>query len=517
MTTPAEITVIKPPVGGLNWREPPMSIAPTEALHLENILPRPSSGELRAGYEEHVIGLSGAVKTLAPYIDLDSSQNQIFAFCEGGDIYDVSIKSQSLEPLQSTEQSDGVWSYVNFTGVDKSYLCAVSPDGGYWTYEPSQGWSQETLTGDATDKKLVSIFHWKDRIWFIEQNSSKAYYLDIGAIKGEATVFDFHAVMRHGGHLLWGTNWTFDAGYDLNDYFILASSNGDIIVYEGTNPAEASTFALKGVWQVGKLPQYGRAYTHFGGELFFMSNLGVVPMSALVNGKVANEYQVASAKIQPILNNVLDDYGDEFGWEMHMVYQQSFVLLKTPKKLDGTYSYYVMNVQTGAWGQITQMPMLCAATKNNQLFFGTEQGTVCLGFAGDEDGVTFDGGSGAPILGKYLGGYSDFGKAGMYKIFQMFRPFFNAISGPNVNAKMVTGYDLQFPNLEGEYLADDNVGKFNVSAWNRCVWAGTQNTYSAWEGLNGMGYYGSLMIVYTGQKHTQFVTGNLVFQTGGAL
>ena len=517
MTTPAEMATIQAPVAGLNWREPPTGLKPTEALHLENILPRPSSGELRAGYEEYCVGLPAPVKTLGPYIGLTQDQNRLFAFCEQGGIYDVTEKSKTPTESKSTSQTDGVWSYINFSGVDKNFLCAVSPEGGYWTFNPEDGWVQETLTGDAVDKKFSAIFQWKDRVWLIEQNSTRAYYLGVAAITGDATLFDFHGVIRHGGYLSWGTNWTFDAGYDLSDYFVLGTSNGDIIVYEGINPSEVSTFSLKGVWNVGRLPSYGRSLTHFGGELFFMSNLGVVPMSALVNGKVANEYQVASAKIQPSLNTVFDEWCNTFGWEMHMVYQHAFVLLKTPEKADGTHLYYVMNVQTGAWGQITQMPMLTAGLHNDEFYFGTSDGRVCKAFVGHEDGVQFDGTEGAPIVGHYLGGYSDFGKPGAYKVFQMARPFFNATSAPSVNAKVATGYDFGFPTIEGEYAADDNLGRFDVSNWNECLWAGSQNTYSAWEGLSGIGYFGAFMVSYTGPRHAQFLNSTLTFQVGGVM
>jgi len=517
MTTPAEMAQIQPPVGGLNWREPPTNLQPTEALHLENILPRPSSGELRAGYEEHCIDLPGPVRTLASYVGLTNDQNRLFAFCEQGGIFDVTTKTDTPPALQTTDQTDGIWSWVNYSGVDKNWLCAVSPDGGYWTYNATDGWEKQDITGDAEGAKFSGIFAWKDRVWLIEDNSTRAYYLGVGSITGDASLFDFHAVIRHGGHLVWGTNWTFDAGYDLSDYFVLSTSNGDVIVYEGIDPSDVSTFSLKGVWNVGKLPKHGRSLTHFGGELFFMSNLGVVPMSALVNGKVANEYQVASATIQPVLNTVFEDWCDTFGWEMHMVYQHAFVMLKTPEKADGTHLYYVMNVQTGAWGQISQMPMLTATLHSDDLYFGTEDGRVCKAFIGHEDNVQFDGTEGAPIVGHYLGGYSDFGKPGMYKVFQMARPFFNAISSPSVNVKMATGYDFSFPALGGEYPADDNLGRFDVSDWNQCVWAGLQNTYSAWEGLSGIGYFGAFMMSYTGPKHAQFLNCSVTFQTGGAM
>lgn len=516
MTTPAEMAMIQPPVGGLNWRKPPIELDPREALHLENIMPRPSSGDLRHGYREYAINLGGAVKSLMSYRATKHADDALFAVTDDGSVYDVTAGGDTFTKSE-TIGTDGVLSYTNSTTLDNSYLCVVSPSGGYWTYDAINGWQKQELTGDGAGKSFCDIFKWKDRLWLIESDSTKAYYLGIGAITGEATVFDFAAILRRGGHLAYGTNWTFDAGYDLSDYFVLVTTQGEVIVYEGTNPTEATSFALKGVWYVGQVPEGSRSHTHFGGELMLMSSLGVVPMSALVNGKVANEYDVASSKIQPILETVFSEYKMRFGWELTTIYDQSFLLLKTPQRNTSQYLYYAMSTQTGAWTTITNVPMSCTVIVDEKLYFGTSDGRVCLGFEGDTDGITLDGTQGAPIIGRYLGGYQDFGKVGQNKAFSLCRPFFVSGSRPSVNLKISTQYAATFPSVQSINEPTDVEAVFGTDRFDECQWTGGANTYERLQGVNGLGYYGALVMSFTGKAETRFVSANLMYQAGGVL
>jgi hypothetical protein len=410
-----------------------------------------------------------------------------------------------------------VVSYINSVTQDNSYLCVVDVAGGYFTYDSTGGWQSVELEGDAAGKSFSSIFKWKDRIWLIEADSTKAYYLGIGAIKGEATMFDFAPLMRRGGHLAYGTNWTFDAGYDLNDYFVLVTTQGEVLVYEGINPSEASTFSLKGVWNVGRVPEGDRCHVHFGGELFLMSSLGVVPMSKLVNGAVANEYDVASSKIQPVLEGVFNSLKTQYGWEMVNIYDQAFLLLKVPQRTSGQHVHYVMSTQTGAWGTITNMPMQCTALLDESLYFGTDDGTVCKGFVGDTDNQKLDKTPGAPIVGRYLGGYQDYDKPGRHKIFTLCRPFFVSSAAPSVKVRVSTQYSARLPTVESQANRRSTDAIFGTDKWNQCAWSGGTDTYTSMSGVSGMGYYGAVAMAFTGPAVTQFVSATLMYQTGGVL
>lgn len=501
---------------GLNYRNPPISLDDREALILDNILPRANHGELRAGYVEHAVGVPGQINTIASFIGAVPSDSKLFAFNTNGEIWDVTAAKAAPKLVTKTNQLNGKWDFTNSTGLDQNFLCMVSPEGGYYTYSKTDGFTKRDITGKGADKKFKSIFNWKERIWLIEQDSCRAYYLGVGAIQGDAGMFDFGPVINQGGYLSYGCNWTYNAGYDMDDYLILVTTNGEVVVYKGSNPESADTFSLQGVWFVGKTPEGNRCYTQFGGEMFIQSTLGVIPVSKLVNGGVANQYEVSSAKIQPVLNDAMLQYGAEFGWEMEMIYEQSFLLLKTPQKINGKHQYYVMNVQTGAWGTISGMPMNCTTQVNNQLYFGTTDGKVCLAFEGNTDGATIDRVDGRPIIGQYMGGFDDYDAPVFQKIFQLARPVFFANEAPSVAVKMMLDYEQAFPSVDSAFSLDDG-GRFDESKWNQCQWAGGTNTYTAWLGVDGLAYYAAFGVAFTGVAATKYITTNVTYTEGGVM
>lgn len=513
------VSQLQPPVKGLNFRTPSIKLDPQEALRLDNIFPLPFSAELRPGYKDYVTNIPGSVVTLAPYIGNLPAESKVFAFNDQGKIYDATVSTDSPQEITSTLQIDGVWDYANAQAGNNNYLIIVSPAGGYWTYRPTEGFVKRELTGDAAGKTFSAVFSWKNRVWLIENNSTKAYYLDVGAIQGDAAAFDFGPVMHQGGYLSYGSNWTFNAGYDIDDYLVLVTTSGEVIVYKGYDPSSVDSFSLQGVWNIGKTPQGNKCFVQFGGELFVMSALGVVPVSKLVNGGVANDYQVMSASVSPVLLEVFNTYSSLPGWELDVVFNQSFLMLKTPIDASGVYRFWVMNIQTGAWATISNMPMVCAVQVQEKLFFGTTDGKVCRGFIGDTDGADLNGDGGQPVIGTHIGGYNDYGIPTNLKTWSMIRPIFLANDAPSVSMTMLTEYAGIAPSLNVSQPNETDLpaGRFDIDRWNLCTWSGSMNTYTSWIGLNGLGYYGAVSMMFTGPAGTQYIASNVTLMQGGVM
>lgn len=512
----AQVTTLMPPVKGLNLASPAIAIDAQEALVLENVLPQQSSGELRGGWKEWVTGIPGSINSIISFAAKLPKDNKVFACNSKGEIYDVTVSTNKPILLTDTQQNNGEWDYINASGLEDNFLCMVSPAGGYWTYSVGDGFKKREITGAGAGKKFSAIFNFKARIWFVEEESCKIYYLGVGAIWGEAKVFDLASVLNDGGYIAYGSDWTYNAGRDISDYLVLVSTRGEVVVYSGVNPDDATTFALTGVWYVGPIPYGTQCFTQYGGELFIMCSMGVVPVSKLVNGGVANEYQVSSYKINPVLNAAFNDCKSEFGWAMDMIYDQQFLLLQLPVTSTNQYRFYIMNSGTGAWGTIVAMPMNCAAQVNGEVFFGTTDGRVCIGFTGNTDGELLDGTQGKPIVGKYIGGFNAYGNASYLKTFQLARPVFISDLAPSVGAVMLTKYPFDVVNVENPAVGNQG-GQFNKDHFNDCVWAGGANTFSAWCGLNGLGYYGAMAVSFTGNAKTQYVTTNVTLTVGGVM
>jgi len=516
MSQDALVTAMQSPVGGLHFREPAIGLNPTNALVLDNFLPRGSFIELRPGYKNFASNIPGEVVTIATYVGAQELEDRVFAFTVGGGVYDVTNPTDAPELVLETDQVNGVWECINKPGIDKNYLVMVSPAGGYWTYDTENGFTKREITGDGAGKNFGAVFHWKDRIWLIEEGSTRAYYLGVGSIFGEASEYDFYPVMKRGGHLLYGSNWTYNAGYDISDYLVLVTTQGEVLVYQGYNPDSPETFTLQGVWFVGEVPAGRRSFTSFGGELFILATLGVVPVSKLVNGQVATAFDTASSVIQPVLSEHFNRDRKLFGWELEVMFGEQYLLVKTPEDQFGNHIFYVMNLSTGAWATVSKMPMLCTAQLNTTLYFGTADGRVCLAFVGDTDGSDLSEENGAPIVGRYQSGFTDFGAPSRLKTYHLARPVFISKGIPSVGVEIVTepgmtgtSYDALPSRVGGAFWDSD--------LWDECVWSGGPSTYGAWVGLQGMSYYGALSMRLTGPAKTQYTHATLTLRQGGVM
>jgi hypothetical protein len=75
--------------------------------------------------------------------------------------------------------------------------------------------------------------------------------MPVGAISGTAAIFDLGSLMSKGGYINAIATWSIDTKQSVDEYIAFISSEGQVFVYEGTDPATAPTFALVGVYNLG--------------------------------------------------------------------------------------------------------------------------------------------------------------------------------------------------------------------------------------------------------------------------
>lgn len=504
------------PTNGLNLRDPYLMLKPEDALTLNNFIARPQGCATRAGYRKFVTGLGGAVSSLLGYLAQDSSQDKLFAAVEDK-FFDVTSQAEDPSPVVSdTNSVDGYWSSIMFSGATLNYLCCTSPSGGYWTYDSFNGWEDRTANITGFSGNFGPIAAWKNRLFMIAAGTAKCYYLDVNAIQGPAHELDLGPLMKHGGSLVGVVNWTMNAGIDIDDYLVFFGSQGDVIVYAGTDPDNASTFALKGIWYMARPPVGDRFFHEYGGELFVLSEIGLIPLTKMVNGEVANTFNVISARIQPALSQQLTQYLETEGWEVGLSDNNDLFIVKPPKISSNYYQQWVMNIQTGAWSTFTDMPMNTWITYNGQMYFGTEDGMVCEGLEGDLDGVDIDGTGGTEVLATLQGGYSDMGSPANLKIFDMVRPIFVAELAPAVSVQINIDYQ---PNLiySSPAYFNQNAPIWDQAYWDQAVWIAAVESFAAWAGVQGLGYYGSLRMAVKGKADTRYISSTIMYKTGGVM
>lgn len=513
-TQVAALVNIPAPVGGLNLRDPISEMAPTDAVILDNMIPRQSGVQMRKGFQLHIDDVGFEIKSLMSYTAPNPNDNKLFA-CADGNIYDVTSGSATVA-VATTGSTDDLWWGTQFTASGDTFLLCVSPGSGYYTYSTATGWVLRTPTNLPTTT-LRTVFVWKERVFFTAEADTKLYYLTTaGAVTGTAASFSMGHLLKNGGYLSVGFNWTTDAGLSVDDYLVIVGSEGDVGIWQGTDPSSTTTFELKGIWYIGPVPKYGRYHCLFGGDVMVLSELGLIQMSRLMNGQFVDADPGSVQKIQSVINPLVTSLRGLAAWDVCVVPNDNVLVIKPPQQPTGVYQQYGMNIITGSWCTFSNLSMNCMAILGGVTYFGDNNGCVYKVFHGNRDNVLADGSGGDLIEGDVQTSFQSFGTPGVLKKFGMARPVFIASAPPAVKVRVNVQYS--FTNVAGSpSFVTPNSYLWDTGIWNTAIWSGTENTYQAFAGVAGMGYYGALRMKVRGLGGTVFSSTHMLVENGGVM
>jgi hypothetical protein len=263
------------------------------------------------------------------------------------------------------------------------------------------------------------------------------------------------------------------------------------------------------------VPRHGQYWTGFGGDVMIVSQQGLVPMSKLISGQFTDVQQGPASKIQPVLVQLVAELLNEKYWDVFPVPSSQVLIIKLPVK-SGVYTQFAMNMVTGAWGQFTGIPMRCVTMLGGQLYFGTADGRVGRGLYGTTDEAPLAGGLGNFIQADIQTAFNAFNTPANLKKFGMAKPIFIAPDAPSVKVQINTQYT--FSNVAGSpSFSNLNNSRWDESAWNVARWVGDANTYQAWVGTTGLGYYAALRMKVQGLPGTVFTSCLQMTELGGVM
>ena len=519
---------------------------PTDCVYAWNVLPGPLGLQARRGFQDWIGALGGGmegaadnkVRTLIPFAGSVRTKNRLFAATSQG-LWDVTSSRSSAPkgsdilltfPVQSGMAGYGV-SQVVVTGGGHFLLYADEANGLYVYRESTDEWvalveeepgaevplNHAYLEG-LNPANVVHVAVFKGRVWLTERDTTKAYYLDTGAVFGPATEFNVGLQFRAGGTLVGAWNWTYDGGAGVDDSLVFLSSQGDVAIYQGTDPSTADAFALKGVWYVGGLVSGRRVATDYGGDVLILSRLGLVPLSRLVvSGTKEDANLYASAKISNLFAQLASTVGDLPGWAVYIHPTDNALIVTVPTVPGLTTEQLVMSFASRSWWRWRDLPILSACVWEGLLFFGTADGRVCRN-VGWQDEVPRSGPpTGAePVAWSLLTAYQSLSRPTVKQL-QMIRP--TVLSGtPNavVDASARYNYELTEP------LAPSGTGGGGMQAWDSAVW-----DVATWgpdyvptapiRGASGMGREVAIALRGNANTRTALVGIDLYFTEGGGL
>lgn len=388
-------------VGGWNTRDALAAMPPLDAVILDNWFPGLSSCKMRGGSSGYATTLGGTVKTLAEF---NAGGNRKFLAAANGKWWDISIAGAGVQ--KATGFTQDAWEWAQFddsaggarigfvNGADAPQIC-----DGTLTF------SAMTLSGGITAANMNLIHIYKGRSYLADDRTQDFWYSATGALGGAMTKFPLGRVQGTGGNIQAFATWSRDAGDGMDDMIVFILSSGDVLVYSGSNPGDATDFQLAGRYNIS--PLIGkRAITKFGADLILGTKAGYISLNRVFAAGRANEQSASiSSKIRQSVLDAVAVAGSTFGWQLvhYPVGNQLFMNVPTSS---AAVNQHVMNTETRAWCRFLGMNAQCWGLFNDRIYFGTTAGTVLLADTGSGDsgaGVTAN----AQTAWNYIGAPND--------------------------------------------------------------------------------------------------------------
>jgi hypothetical protein len=467
-------TSVPAPTLGLNAKDDIAGMDPRFALKLRNAFPEADRLTVRKGHIEHGTDMTDPVESLMPWAG--SSNIKLIAATE-----DTLWDTTSAGAASSLETSftNGRWQYTNFSTSGGHFLVMVNGADAPQKYDGSTI-SETTITGSGlTATNLINIASHKSRIWLIEKDSMNAWYLGTEAIAGTASKFPLGSVFNEGGYLVAAGTYSDDAGEGIEDYLAFISSMGEVLLYQGTDPASANTWSLAGRFKTGS-PLGRRCIAKMGGDLLFLTEAGVISMKAMLKyDRAQQEFSSVSDKIDPLVTEAARRFKDHFGWQIMTHPRAKWLVVNVPTSEGVSQYQYIMNTITGAWCDFDGLNANVFASTGDNVYFGGNDGTVY-----EADYLYDDNGS--KIDADIKTAFNYFNSRGTEKHFTMIRPVLSSTGVPTLTVGASVDYDETEPS--GDLTpAQQVVAEWDNANWDEDVWGGISLVTRKWTGLKKVG------------------------------
>jgi hypothetical protein len=521
-----DVLHVPAPMGGLNKSTAGNLIPETDCIALYNMVASAHGLRVRSGYREWVTGITGAttnqVRSVLPFTGSTIGNAKLFA-CSDNKIWDCSASSAAPSSVLAFGSATGDAGYGVCAGVVTSAghkLVYCDEVNGYHLYDEGGSWAAVTMGGGgsqisgADPATFVFPFLHKNRLWFVKRDSASAYYLATGAVYGAATEFNFGRQFRNGGYLVGLWSFTYDGGHGLDDSLVAISSGGDVVIYQGTDPAAVATWSVQGTWQVGGVVGGRRIATERGGDILIATSLGLMPLSQLVTGKTGDDSEVyETRKLGPYFGQQAASFGSLRDWGLYTHPTDNTLILAVPSASGAATNQLAMSLATKAWCQYADLPLFSAAAWQRDLYFGTTDGRVCKN-TGAVDDVLLSDGSNMPIEWRVFTAFSDLGKP-FNKQLQGIRPV--VLSGQTVPLAAVEArydYDLSEPAApSGSPTQTGPV--WDTAVWDTDVWGGDYTASNQEFGAVGMGRHVAIAARGKSVTETVLVGFDVSYTAGG--
>lgn len=198
--------------------------------------------------------------------------------------------------------------------------------------------SDATYTGSGlTPASLRAVTNYRDRFYFLGANFD-LWYGGSAAVTGALTKVDLTSVFQRGSKAYAIATWTGDDGAGLDDRLVIASDQGEVVIYAGSYPG-GSDWGRIATYRIPPLASE-RCLYNVGGDLYALTQRGIIPFSSLVVRGNQPGYVCLTDQLGTLWTNE----------NAHIVVDAEHEFMYV---CGGLGSVYVQNLDTGAWSTLS--------------------------------------------------------------------------------------------------------------------------------------------------------------------
>ena len=356
------------PIGGWNTRDDLANMPQDDAEIFDNWLPDTNTVTVRKGYAQHCASIgSGNVDTLSTFVSTTGTKK--FLACGGGGVYDITSGTASS---LGTGFSNDRWDTASFN----NHLIFVNGADQPQDYDGAS-LSVASFSGGPTPSSIFAAHVFKNRVLYAASNQLAFWYTSLFASTGALTKFPLAGIAERGGSVVSISSWTVDGGSGPDDFLAIFTSEGEVLVYQGTDPG--SDFAIVGRFYVGPVIS-NHVVDKIYGKLFVVTNRDYIylPDQFLVQGGGRD------SKLSGAARDALAAYSNLTGWQVRYSPSEGLMIVNVPTG-ESTSVQHVVNVKTGAATRFTGLNARVWGEFDGALYFGGNDGTVNK-YTGTSDG-----------------------------------------------------------------------------------------------------------------------------------
>ena len=404
-----------------------------------------------------------AVETVAEY---QSGATRHLIAAANNYLYNASDSGFSVDISDSgAPYANNRWQWANFNGVIQFVNGADAP----------RQWDGATMTLPAwtgtTVSQLVGVAVFKTRMFFWKANSADFWYGASNAISGVLTNFPLSRVDKSGGYLVAFESYTIDSGLGADDFAVFIMSSGAVIVYKGTDPASASTWALVGIYSIPE-PLNIRGSCRVGADVMIVTAEDIVPLTTVLRGGFLG----SGSKISGAVGASARTNAASFGWQIILHPAGRMLIINNPTSLG--YDQWALNTITGAWARFKDIKASCWGTYNKKMYFGGDAGVV---YKFDES-ISTDNGNAIDVVA--VQAWSDLGSPYEKRIAAC-RPVISSDGG--ISYSLDIGFDFVTPLPASPTSVTTSGAPWDTTAWDTSPWSPENIVYASWSLCSGKG------------------------------